>query len=1050
MYSLYLTKIEDLGKSAPSFANFLLRKLRATHQWFLPLKSHRIVGPRVCLQLKGVTMRSFTSVRARTFLCLFGLTICALPRPLRAAVEARPLMFKRLLVTSVEDDLISVDKTERLRVLGETADGKKIAFPEKVRWTSANANAEVNDLGFVTGKAAGPAVINVEAASDPSLRGSLVTTVAKDPVQIYFQAPRNWSKAHVWYWYLDGEAEPSGLDRNGNPLNAITSVGQGSFPGPQMKPVEGLPGWFSAALPRYDDTAQYPNRRLVKQSIRLLFSNPDNGEKTRDFLHNDGCFYAYNRYLRGNVIDGRWDSPSNCPAFPKKLRAIAEGRGGPVWSDRGFVNLIAQGTQNAVSRYTFDGSAAGRSSGASFPKNGEALILDKQFDAEDQTLLCLYLQDASSGKSNDECYSFYRTEPGAERALSSLGASYKEGSTTFSIWSPDRNSVELWLDGRVLPMGYIGDAIQQPGVWAVTVPGNHYLKRYQFLIDDVPVRDPYAVMVEPGTDYAIVMDPSRIQPEGGWAPTPPLKQREDAVVYELSVRDFTIAPNSGVSPELRGTFLGLVEPGTYLNKGQSGANASIKTGIEHLKELGVTHVQLMPVYDYATCSAQDVRNSPNCYNWGYDPENFNVPEERYATRTKDYEGRIREFQTMVNELHKAGIRVIMDVVYNHTWVRPWREADEGEKYFGDITGSYFLFDERGIGYQLTGTGNTVDPKNPQVYKYIQDSLDYWVKTYNIDGYRFDVAGVFDYQEITGWMTHLYKKFPEKKLLAYGEPYTALPDPDGKHFRLFNISKMENADGKAEFGGFNFAYREAIKGSNDNGNGGGFAFNDSYNANAIINGLRGSLGYDDVYQSAFASDPVQTINYTSSHDNLNLFDKISAWASLQPYQVSLDYRKRIQVFANAIVLMSQGIPFLHSGEEFLRTKGSIPDSYQAGDNFNRIDWSRKAQYQDVADAYAQLVSARRRFAGLRLGSREEIESNLQVRSIGNGCFEVHVNGNGSERAELLILLNSGADRNYSLPPGEWTLALEQSRRTQERKVSGQILASGTAVTLLYRQ
>ncbi len=969
--------------------------------------------------------------------------------PAMSATEAKNFRFQSLTIESVEENGIAVDKTERFRVLGETQEGRRIAYPGRVRWSVSSPAAEVSDVGYVTGKAEGPVTLSVEALDGSGLRGSLDTQVKKEPIYVYFQAPKNWNKAHVWYWYLDGEADVSGLDRNGNPLNAITATSQGSYPGPQMQAVNGMPGWFFITLPRFDDASQYPNRRLVKQPIRMLFSNPDNGEKTRDFLHYDGCFYSYNRYLRGNVIDGRWDSPANCPAFPKKLRAIAEGRGGPVWTERGFVDLVVQGSKSPLSRFTFDGTPASLTNGAQFPKQGESIILDKQFDTQDQALLCLYLQDGTAGASFNECFPFFRTDPGAAQAIKNLGVSYTENATTFSIWSPDRNSLELWLDGRTIPMGYVGDAIKQPGVWAVTVPGNHYLKRYKFLVDDVAVRDPYATMVEPGTDYGIVLDPQRIQPEGGWAPTPELVQREDAVVYELSIRDFTLAPSSGVSPSLRGTFLGLVEPGTFLNKDQAGSNQSIKTGIEHLKELGVTHVQLMPVFDYATCSAKDIRNSPSCYNWGYDPENFNVPEERYATNPKDYEGRIREFQTMVNELHKAGIRVIIDVVYNHTWVRPWREADEGEKYFGDITGKYFLFDENGIGYQLTGTGNTIDPKEPAVYKYIQDSLEYWVRTYNIDGFRFDVAGVFDYQEITGWMTHLYKKFPNKNLLNYGEPYTALPDPDPKHFRLFNVSKMENADGKAEFGGFNFAYREAIKGNNDSGNGGGFAFNDSYNATAIINGLRGSLGYDDIYQSAFSNDPVQTINYASSHDNLNLFDKINAWASLQPYQVSLDYKKRIQVFANAIVLMSQGIPFLHYGEEFLRTKGGIPDSYQAGDNLNRIDWNRKLQFKDVSDAYAQLIQARRRFAGLRLPSKEEIERSLQVKSIGNGFFEIRVSPNGQSRAELIVLLNSGPDRDYTLPNGEWTLALEQGKKTEERKVSGRISAGGTAVTLLYR-
>ncbi len=968
-------------------------------------------------------------------------------RPAMAVTNAVTLQFQNLFIDSIEDFPIAIDKPQRLRVLGNTADARKFTYDGRVRWTASNDNLELTDNGFVTGLKIGKTIVTAESLDDPGLKASLEIEIRKEPVYVYFQAPTNWSKVNAWYWYLDGTADVTGLDSKGNPLNAITTPNQGAFPGPTMKPVDGMPGWFFIALPRWDDPI-YAGKNLVKQPIRILFSNPDNGEKTRDFAHNDGCFLSYNRYLRGNVIDGRWDGPLNCPAFPKRLRAIAEGRGGPVWATQGFVDLISTGSKNVTTRFTIDGSPASVSKGLEFPKN--AVILDKQFDSQNQVQLCAFVQDNVTTATADECFRFYRPDASIVANFPGLGASYSEGSTTFAIWSPDRNSVELWLDGQTIPMGYIGNVINQPGVWAITVPGNHLLKRYQYLLDDTAVRDPYSVMVEPGTDFSIVLDPSRITPKDGWAPSPPLVNREDAIVYEMSIRDFTNDPSSGVSPTNRGKFLGLAESGAFLYKGQTGANSAIKTGIDHLKELGVTHVQLMPVYDFATCGKKDIRNGPNCYNWGYDPENFNVPEERYSTTPYDYENRVLEFKTMVNELHKAGIRVILDVVYNHTWMRPYREADEGEKYFGDITGKYFLFDQDGFGYQLTGTGNTIDPKEPMVNMYIRDSLEYWVKTYNIDGFRFDVAGVFDYKEITDWMTYLYDKFPEKQLLNYGEPYTALPDPDPKHFRLTNIQKMVTADGKkAEFGGFNFPFREAIKGNNDSGAGGGYAFNDSYSATAIINGLRGSLGNDDVYQSAFANDPVQTINYATSHDNLNLFDKINAWSSIQTFNVSPDYKKRIQAFVNSIVLVSQGIPFLHSGEEFARTKGGIPDSYQAGDAINRVHWDRKAEFRDLFDYYKQLVEARRRFAGLRLPSKDEIDQSLTVKPLGTGLFELKVSPNGKKRSELLVLLNSGSDREYFLPAGDWNIALEQGKATQERKVSGRVIAGGTAVTFFYR-
>ncbi len=982
---------------------------------------------------------------------LIALLLCS-GTSLRAFAEEQ-LKFASLTIEAVEEGELGVDQTQRLRVLGLKEDGRRFAYPGKVKWSVNGSAAFVSDNGFISGLGEGRVEVLVSSLNEPNLRSSLAIEVKKKPIQVYFQAPNNWNRANIWYWYLDGDAKPDGVNENGTRANAILTATQGNFPGPAMQPVPGRPGWFSFTLPRFDDETSYPGRNLKNQPLRLLFSDPVSGEKTRDFQHLDGCFRSYNRYISPQVIDGRWESPQDCPVFKKSFRVIAEPRGGPLWSEASPLTVEVQGSNQALTRVTLDGSLASAKNGANFPAAGQRLTLDEEFAAQDESSVCLYAEDptVTSKPSTAECFAFQKQAPGAAQQIKQMGVSYSPSATTFTLWSPDRKSVELWIDGQTLPMGYIGNANKQAGVWAITVPGDLKLKRYSFIVDDVLVRDPYARMVEPGTDYCIVMDTKPIQPAGGWAPTPPLKQREDAVIYEMSVRDFTISPSSGVSEGKRGTFLGLVEAGTYLNKGRAGADAAIKTGIEHLKELGVTHVQLMPSYDYATCSAKDKENGPLCYNWGYDPENYNVPEERYSTKALDYEFRVQEFQTMVNELHKAGIRVIMDVVYNHTWVRPYRENDEGEQYLSDITSKYFLFDRDGFSAELTGTGNTIDPKDPMVKKYIQDSLEYWVQTYNIDGFRFDLAGAFDYTEITDWMTYLYDRFPEKQLLAYGEPYTALPDPDPKHFRLDQIKTMtRSSDGKrAEFGGFNYIFREAIKGSNDGGSGGGYAFNDAYDLTTVINGLRGSLGNGDVNQSAFSDDPGQSINYATSHDNLNLYDKINAWAAIQSSPVSLDYKKRIQVFTNAIVLLSQGIPFIHSGEEFLRVKGGLINTYKSPDSINQVDWTRKKEFKDVADAYAQLIQARRRFAGLRLPTQAAIENAVRIQALGNGLIEIKIAGDGRGREELLILLNSGLDRSYSLPVGDWNLVLGAGEVSAERKVSGAIRTLGTSATLLYR-
>ena len=953
-----------------------------------------------------------------------------------------------LLLEATKPFPLKVENRQKVRALLKNPDGTIFNYYGRVLWKSLTPEiAAVSPDAWVTGLREGTAKIQGNFI-DLDTKTVIEIPVKADNLEIYFQAPKNWSTANIWYWYLGGNAHASSKDKDGNPLPVMKPKGLGSWPGPEMAAIDGMPGWFSARLPRYDDKNELPGQNLAKQGIRIVFSNPELGEQTRDMLHYDGCFLSYNKFLgapENKVIDGRWDSPNNCPAFKRNFEVTAEAPGGPIYGGQALVDLNVIGAEASSSSFTLDGKAA-KKDDTPFPK-GEALVLGEELDNSETLVLCLQGTQGDL-KAANRCYQYWK---GDASQFKKLGADYTPQHTTFSIWSPDRNYVELWLDGQTLPMGYIGNAIGMPGVWAITIPGNHKLKSYNFILDGATVRDPYGIMVKAGTDYNIVMDLKAIQPEGGWAPAPVVKKREDAIIYEMSIRDFTISANSGLSPDKRGTYLGAVESGTYLNKGQTGADKTITTGIDHLKEMGITHVQLLPVFDSATCSIKDPDNSPNCYNWGYDPENFNVPEERFSARPDDYEFRVKEFKTMVNEFHKAGISVIMDVVYNHTWVRPWRESDEGEKVFGDITGKYFLQDKEGFGYQLTGTGNTIDPsRDPMVDRFIRDSLEFWVENYQIDGFRFDMAGVFEHQKITSWMSYLEKKFPEKKLINFGEPWTALQDPNDQHFRLSNINQMYDEDGRfSHFGGFNFGFREAIKGSNDWGGGGGFAFNDSYNSTTVINGLKGSVGQGDINQSYFADDPVQTINYASVHDNLTLFDKIEAWSQLQDYQVSFDYKARISAFANSIVLMSQGLPMLHSGSELLRSKFGIHDSYNAPDSVNQIDWQRKKDHWQVYDYYRHLVQSRKRFEGLRLASADEINRSMNVTYKGGGLIEAYISKNGNDREELFLILNSGSDREFQLPPGEWTLAIENSVSTRDRKVSGTIKIAGTAITLLFK-
>lgn len=636
----------------------------------------------------------------------------------------------------------------------------------------------------------------------------------------------------------------------------------------------------------------------------------------------------------------------------------------------------------------------------------------------------------------DEAQKTYTAQQtaGPQPASVGLGAIYSLGSTSFSLWSPDSSDVKLWLDGKIYAMRKIPNGGGLSDVYGVTVPGDHHLQRYNFRIAGRTARDPYGVMVEPATDFNIVVDLAKTEPEGGWVPRPALKEREDSILYEVHVRDFTIDDSSGVEAGKRGKFLGMVQAGSRYQ--------GLTTGIDHLKELGVTHVQILPMFDYRACT----NNQANCYSWGYDPLNFNVPEENYSV-AQDPVGRIRELKTMVNEFHKAGIRVVMDVVYNHT-----ADLNPPESTFSPISKQYFT------GTDLSGTGNAVDAGKPMVSGFIRDSLEYWVREYHIDGFRFDLIGVFDYATVGDWGRYLNAKFPDADLLIYGEPwngYAADPQEPAR-VRLGTVGRIADA----HVGVFNPKYREALKGQNDNGEGGGYIFNQLGDLFPIRVGSRGALRYSfapndvlpDLWDQMFANDPEQSINYVSAHDNLILRDKILAWARLNNVSDQA-YLQRIQEYADGIVLTSQGISLIQAGDEMLRDKQGDANSYQSPDSVNKIRWNWKREHGDVVDYFRQAIALRKQHPGLRMTTWQQINANVQTYQPRYGVVVNRINGQavGDDWQDILVIYNSADNYDYPLPAGTWKVAMEKSdaKAGVEREVSGTVTAEGTAVTVLHR-
>ena len=621
-------------------------------------------------------------------------------------------------------------------------------------------------------------------------------------------------------------------------------------------------------------------------------------------------------------------------------------------------------------------------------------------------------------------------------AYTFLGASYTPTATTFRLWSPDSSNVSVTVNGQTYTMSKT-NVSGYSDVYEAVVEGDLDGKEYQFKVNGSDVHDPYGKMVKP-TNYAgtgavaennvnIVMNMRDTDLPNGWAERPALKEREDSIVYEVHVRDFTIDSSSGVSAANRGRYLGMVEAGTTNSKG-------LKTGLDHLKDLGITHVQLLPVYDYGTCSNVDSQDS-SCYNWGYDPVNFNVPEDRYTSvfGTENYKQKVKEFKTMVDEFHKNGIRVIMDVVYNHTY---------SKDVFSKISGKYYT------SVDLSGCGNSVDAKNDMVSRFIRDSLEYWATEYNIDGFRFDLVGIFDVSDFKEWGEYLNNKYPDRKFLMYGEPWNGYATDPSESTRV-RLGTIRNA-ASGHVGVFNGKYRECLKGGSDNAVG-GFLFNQTYsdvgdvdgNFGCVMAGIKGGVGDStNTWTPLFAADPEQAVQYITAHDNLNWTDKITKMGATG------DYAKRLQAYGNGVILVSQGIPFIHAGEEFGRTKNMNENSYKSADGSNDIKWDVKTSYKDTFDYYKNLIAMRKAHPAFRMTTKTLIENNIKG-SQNNGAIVVDINGQavGDSWSSIKMVINSG--NNLTIDGVDGWKKKVHAVTVNDDGTTGTNVAEGTAVTIWYK-
>ncbi|MFZ4507320.1 MAG: type I pullulanase [Fimbriimonas sp.] len=564
-----------------------------------------------------------------------------------------------------------------------------------------------------------------------------------------------------------------------------------------------------------------------------------------------------------------------------------------------------------------------------------------------------------------------------------LGSRWTPESTTFRVWSPISSKTDLLLFKTAT--GQLTSTVPMVrsanGTWAAKVKGNlhgvFYLYRFSSYGETRTATDINCFSASPDSKRSMVINLAKTNPKEWKSPTPaPNWSPVDSILYEIHVRDFTIHPSSGVRDKWRGTYLGLAQDGTSLRSKQN-----FPTGLDYLEYLGVTDIHLLPI--------QNFLNRPGEYTWGYATNLFNVPEESYSSTPNDPLGVIRDVKTMVGALHEKGLRVVMDVVYNHTWPPTGQDS----AFWQTVPYYYFRTNDQGEVLNESGVGNALHDERPMVRKFVRDSLLYWQKEYHIDGFRFDLIGMFTPESVIDWTKALRAVRPDTTL--YGEPWTGGgPTRFGKG--------QQRRTGMAVF---NDNFRNTFRGELD-GPGTGYLQGAPTSLQALTPAFMGSI-------EDFTDSPAETVNYISAHDNLTLRDKLalSSPPQLIPNQVEM---------AGAAVLLSQGIPFLEGGVEMGRSKGGNKNSYDAGDAVNQYVWSDLPKHLNMVKLYRKLIELRKKSPSLRLRTASAVRSLVTV-SLQGSVSVTHYRA--KKEVEYVLAINPTPNvSTIDLPRGRWEDAL----------------------------
>lgn len=618
-----------------------------------------------------------------------------------------------------------------------------------------------------------------------------------------------------------------------------------------------------------------------------------------------------------------------------------------------------------------------------------------------------------------------------------LGVIYSKNSSEFKLWAPLAEQVELVLYGKDYNALESNKTIikmnkENRGVWRARINEDLSGEYYNYLVRNngktYESVDPYAKAVSINGEKSMVIDMESTNPKG-WSndKKPILNDVTDSIIYEAHIRDLTKDEASGVITELRGKYIGAVLENSKIK------GTSITTGLDHLKELGITHIHLLPVFDYG--SIDERYDSPDNYNWGYDPQNYNVPEGSYSTNPYEGAVRISEFKEMVYRFHQAGIRVVVDMVYNHTY-------NLESPLNLTVPGYYYRKDKYGCYSNGSGCGNETASERYMFRKYMIDSVLYWAKEYHIDGFRFDLMGLHDLETMRIIRNELNKV--DKSIIMYGEGWTCYDTPLNINESAVknNICKFDDL----QIAAFSDDARDSIKGSVFLKESLGFVNGGDNYEESIKYTICASTKHDEidlskvVYSKSFwANEPYQTITYDSAHDNNTLFDKLRMSCKDENEEELLKMNK----LAAAIVLTSQGISFLHEGEEFARVKENlqgeiIENSYNSSDYTNELKWLRKQRYIDLFNYYKGLIKLRKEYKAFRMNSNKEIQNNISFMAKGNEFKDEHMVGYfiniedyNDSYSKIAVIFNANKyNVEVDLNEGEWNVLVDGEKADSE--------------------